>query len=258
MQERIEQQLQEIENQRHVSILYAVESGSRAWGFASPNSDYDVRFIYIRPVRDYLRIQPLRDVIELPIVDDLDVNGWDIVKALNLFRSSNPPLLEWLHSPIVYRETGGLAADLREIARTNASLRRMTYHYLSMARTQFKSYIEDKAEVPLKKYLYVLRPLVSIRWLEQHHMPSPTSIWDTLAGISLEATIANRITDLLNRKRSAQELGTGEPEPLLNAFFQEEIARITESVVQLPDPNMEADLLNALFWKYLNLPEVAA
>ena len=104
--ERIQRQLVEIEEERGVNILYAVESGSRAWGFASPDSDYDVRFLYIRPVLDYLRIRPMRDVIEVPITDDLDTNGWDIIKALNLFRSSNPALLEWLRSPIVYREEG--------------------------------------------------------------------------------------------------------------------------------------------------------
>src|SRR5947208_3039805 len=123
MKERIELQLDEIETRHNATILYAVESGSRAWGFASENSDYDVRFIYIRPIRDYLRIQPIRDVIELPIVDDLDVNGWDITKALNLFRSSNPPLLEWLNSSIIYRETGELAGSLRNLARTHSSMR---------------------------------------------------------------------------------------------------------------------------------------
>lgn len=255
MREQIERQLQQIEREKNVTIPYAVESGSRAWGFASENSDYDVRFIYIRPVRDYLRIQPLRDVIELPIADDLDVNGWDIIKALNLFRSSNPPLLEWLNSPIIYRETGELAGSLREIARTHASMRRMTYHYLSMAKTQYKSYIEGKSEVSLKKYLYVLRPLVCIRWLEQYQTPSPTSIWDTLAGISLEEPIRERMTGLLEKKRASQELGSGEPEPLLDDFFREEIGRVTEAVVTLPDPQMEADLLNVLFWRLLNLTD---
>ena len=104
----IHRQLDEIESVHNVSILYAVESGSRAWGFASPDSDFDVRFLYVRPVLDYLRIRPMRDVIELPLTGDLDTNGWDIVKALNLFRSSNPALLEWLRSPIIYRERGGL------------------------------------------------------------------------------------------------------------------------------------------------------
>src|SRR5438105_459905 len=133
MDTRIQRELDRIETEQNVRILYAVESGSRAWGFDSPDSDYDVRFIYIRPVREYLRVSPPRDVIELPITETLDVNGWDIYKALELYRKSNPPLLEWLNSPIVYREKGELAADLRRLARDYFSPLRMTYHYLSMA-----------------------------------------------------------------------------------------------------------------------------
>ena len=84
--------------------MWACESGSRAWGFPSVNSDYDVRFVYLRRTEDYLRASPLRDVIEIPISDELDISGWDLPKALGLFRKSNPPLLEWLQSPIVYQQ----------------------------------------------------------------------------------------------------------------------------------------------------------
>ena len=100
-----------IEREQDTRLLFAVESGSRAWGFASPDSDYDVRFVYKRGMREYVRMREQRDVIELPIIGDLDINGWDIVKALTQFRKSNPSLLEWLHSPIVYRENGDFAAS---------------------------------------------------------------------------------------------------------------------------------------------------
>src|ERR1700678_3652779 len=111
-QKQIEAVLDAVERTNGVEILLAVESGSRAWGFESPNSDYDVRFIYKGGIQRYVRVDPLRDVIELPIVDDLDVNGWDINKTLTLFRRSNPPLLEWLQSPIIYRERGEFASRL--------------------------------------------------------------------------------------------------------------------------------------------------
>jgi len=120
MRAQILSELKQVERRENVRILYAVESGSRAWGFASPDSDYDARFVFIRPMHDYLRLRPLRDVIELPIVNDLDINGWDIVKTLNLFRSSNPPLLEWLNSPVTHPtvKTGGfllLRGDLQTL-----------------------------------------------------------------------------------------------------------------------------------------------
>lgn len=78
MRETILSKLDEIENRENVRILLAVESGSRAWGFASRDSDYDVRFIYVRPKEDYLRLEKTKDVIELPIEGELDINGWDL------------------------------------------------------------------------------------------------------------------------------------------------------------------------------------
>jgi predicted nucleotidyltransferase len=102
VRERIENELAAIEQAEGVRGIYAVESGSRAWGFPSRDSDYDVRFLYVRPVDAYLSIVPVRDVIEYPISDALDLNGWDFPKALSLFRKSNPSILERLHSSIIY------------------------------------------------------------------------------------------------------------------------------------------------------------
>jgi len=117
VKQQIETELQRIEQEEGVKIIYACESGSRAWGFPSKDSDYDVRFIYIRPVEWYLSIFEKRDVIERPIISDmLDINGWDLKKALNLFRKSNPPLLEWLQSPIVYLEKGSVAEHIRRLS----------------------------------------------------------------------------------------------------------------------------------------------
>ena len=92
-------------------VLLAVESGSRAWGFASPNSDYDARFIYSSAPDWYLSIdlEDKHDVIEYPIVDEIDLNGWDVRKALRLFARSNPAFVEWIQSPTIYLERGGFA-----------------------------------------------------------------------------------------------------------------------------------------------------
>jgi uncharacterized protein len=248
---RIQTQLREIETTHNVAILYAVESGSRAWGFASPDSDYDVRFLYIRPVLDYLRIRPMRDVIEIPLTGDLDTSGWDIVKALNLFRSSNPALLEWLRSPTVYREQGDLAERLRALAETHASPRRMGYHYLSMARGQFRDYISGKQAVSLKKYLYALRPILCLTWIERHGSPPPTAVAAVLAGLQLPAAIDAQIASLLERKRAAVEMGQGPPLAALDAFIEAEIARFEQSVPHLPDPTIDAALLDAVFHEAL-------
>ena len=132
MKDTIQKELAQIEQTQNVRILLAVESGSRAWGFASPDSDYDVRFIYVRPKDAYLRLQKHRDVIELPINDALDINGWDLTKTLRLLHKSNPTLFEWGASPIVYLETD-FAARFKSVMGRYFSSKRGLYHYIHMA-----------------------------------------------------------------------------------------------------------------------------
>lgn len=134
MLELISAHLDDIETDEHVKIVYACESGSRAWGFPSADSDYDVRFVYVRPVEWYLSLDQKRDVIERPISEGLDISGWDLRKDLQLFRKSNPPLLEWLGSPIVYRERYSVAAKMRALAEIHYSPSACQHHYLHMAR----------------------------------------------------------------------------------------------------------------------------
>lgn len=104
MTTEIQQELSRLEIQHNIQILYAVESGSRAWGFASVNSDWDVRYIYVHRPEWYLHIDDKKDNQEEILPNDIDLAGWELRKALRLFRKSNPPMLEWLDSPIVYRE----------------------------------------------------------------------------------------------------------------------------------------------------------
>ena len=156
--------LRDIEARHDVTVLFACESGSRGWGFASPDSDYDVRFIYVNRLPWYLTVTPGRDVIEVPISGDLDINGWDLRKALGLMRESNPTLLEWLRSPIVYREEADTMAQFRALAAQVFSNAKGWHHYASMAKKNFREHLQAD-EVRYKKYLYVLRPLLAARWI---------------------------------------------------------------------------------------------
>ena len=181
--DRIADTLDRIANEQSVELHYACESGSRAWGFASDDSDFDVRFIFVRPVEEYLTLKPRRDVIELPIIDDLDVNGWDIFKACRLLQKSNPPLLEWLGSPTVYIENTGIAQQLRDQAREHFSARACCEHYLSMAQAVYETYVNDREVVIRKKYLYVLRPLACIRLMLTHDTFPSTAFAEVLSDI---------------------------------------------------------------------------
>ena len=118
-----------MEQAYNIRILYACESGSRAWGFASTDSDYDVRFIYVKPKLHYLSINDPTDIIELPVNDLLDVGGWELRKSLRLFRKSNATLYEWLQSPVIYGQNNEFISELRIMMPKYFSFRAGVLHY---------------------------------------------------------------------------------------------------------------------------------
>lgn len=225
--EAIRQTLIEIENDKKVKILYACESGSRAWGFPSKDSDYDVRFIYAHPLDWYLdiNIEHKRDVIELPIVNQLDVNGWDLRKTLKLFRKSNPPLLEWLDSPIVYHEYSSLAAKLRKLAAQCYSPIACQYHYFKMARGNFRDYLRGD-QVWLKKYFYVLRPLLAVVWLERNLGVVPTLFQILVNTVIDDINLKTEINLLLEQKKEGHELEEGPRNKVISDYIEHEIIRL--------------------------------
>lgn len=248
MRERVRRQLHEIELRYDVKVLYACESGSRAWGFASPDSDYDVRFLYVHKPEWYLRVEPPRDVIELPIDDELDVCGWEWRKALGLLKAANPTLIEWLDSPVVYRQNDEVLAELRALVPAWFSPLRARWHYYSMARKNFRGYLQEE-EVRLKKYFYVLRPLLAVRWVEAGKGVPPMRFADLLAGSALDAPLRAEIDELLAIKRRAGEAQYGPRRPLLHAFIVQELAR-GEVPPALPD-SRDGDIktLDALLFR---------
>jgi uncharacterized protein len=224
MEEVIRTHLKEIEASENVGIVYACESGSRAWGFPSADSDYDVRFVYVRPVDWYLSLYEKRDVIERPINEGLDISGWDLKKALQLFRKSNPPLLEWLGSPIVYLEKTSVAARMRALAETYYSPTACLYHYWHMARGNFRDYLNAE-EVRAKKYFYALRPLLAMQWLEQGLGVVPTEFQVLVERLITEPELKAEIDRLIAAKRAGAELDRGPRIALLSAFIERELER---------------------------------
>ncbi len=223
--EVIAARLEQIERTNSVRILLAVESGSRAWGFASPDSDFDVRFLYVRRVEDYAALFEPRDVIECPMDGALDINGWDLRKALGLGLKWNPALVEWLTSPITYRETGWEAAALRALFVVGQSRESLVRHYHGLAFRQFARFIDGRSSVMLKKYFYVLRPAVALLWLERRptEVP-PMSLPALLDGLDLPTPLGNAIVDLRQRKSLTTEFGQGDRIAVLDAFCEERLA----------------------------------
>ena len=168
MNEEIIKKLREIEKNNNVKIIYAVESGSRMWNFASRNSDYDVRFLYVGSPKYYLSIENKKDYIQIMDKDKVfDFSGWDIKKALGLLLKSNMSLYEWISSPIIYIKTKEMDA-FTEAAQYCWDKKKLIYSYIHLASGNYKAYVLNKPKIKLKKYLYILRTIAACMWLEKY------------------------------------------------------------------------------------------
>lgn len=249
MEELIKLKLKEIEEKENIKILHCVESGSRAWGFASPDSDYDVRFIYIRPKEFYLRLDKTRDVIEWQLDETLDINGWDIKKALSLLYKSNPTLFEWNSSPIVYKTTEeweNIAAIINKYFTQKSGL----YHYLSTAKSNYREYLKGET-VRFKKYFYVLRPLLACKWILAEGTPPPM-LFSRLMDKYLDKTIKPDVLKLLDLKINKPDITEGKKSEKINEYLDKNINEIEEQIKSLPSANNQTwDELNELFLSFL-------
>lgn len=241
----IKGRIADIEKKEQVKILHAVESGSRAWGFASPDSDYDVRFVYIRPMEYYLHLEEKKDFIDWELNETLDINGWDLSKTLKHIYKSNAMIYEWIGSPIVYHTTL-VWERIREAAKNYFSCKSCMYHYYATARKNFSVYFQDEV-VSYKKYFYVLRPILACRWIEERGCPPPVRFSELAAEVLAEDKRA--VVDLLLRKKQqVTESWKGERFSELDAYI---ISNLEEYKAKLSymhnDRKQSWDILNQVF-----------
>ena len=243
MRNTILSKLKEIEERENIKILHCVESGSRAWGFASPDSDYDVRFIYVRPKEFYLRLDKTRDVIEWQLDDTLDINGWDIKKALTLLHGSNPTLFEWNSSPIVYKTTEEWN-QISKVINNYFVMKSGLYHYLSTAKRNYHEFLTGET-VKFKKYFYVLRPLLACKWILAEGTPPPM-LFSSLMEKYLDEEINPDVEKLLDLKMNTPEIGEGKRFDRVNDYFEKNINAVDAMIAELPkeEPNGWNELNN--------------
>lgn len=252
MKKIIMEKLYEIERENEIKILYAVESGSRGWGFESTDSDYDVRFIYVHKPEWYLSIQDRRDVIELPINNLLDINGWDIRKTLVLYKKSNPTLLEWLSSPIVYMEDTDFIEKLKVLLQEYFSSKSCIYHYLHMAEGNYREYLKGEV-VRIKKYFYVLRPIMACMWVEKYGTQPPMLFKELMKSLQLDNDLIDEIEELLIRKKSGTEMNEEKQIKVINKFLEEKIQYYSNYVKELNiKSKTDFEVLDKLFRNTLN------
>lgn len=239
IEDRIKAKLREIEHEKNVRIIYACESGSRAWGFPSTDSDYDVRFIYVHPTPWYLGITQKRDVIEVPVDRVLDINGWDIKKVMILLRKSNGPLLEWLTSPVVYSEEPQALKSIKEILPRTFLAKTACWHYLSMARGMMETI--NFAEQPrIKTYLYALRSVLCCLWIIKMRIQPPVLFKVMVDHPLTDHRVKEQIERLIGKRAKGGEKDTLGRIAGIDAFLTETMAEIEMNVPEnTPVPDVE-------------------
>jgi predicted nucleotidyltransferase len=249
MIELIKSKLAEIEEREGVRILHAVESGSRAWGFASPDSDYDVRFVYICKPEFYLALKERRDVIEWQLDETFDINGWDLRKTLRLLHKSNPTLFEWSSSPIVYKTTAEwqkISANFKDYFLSKGGV----YHYLNMAERNYREYLKGDI-VKVKKYLYVLRPIFACKWILKNAAPPPM-LFSELVKSEADDALRPEIDRLLQIKIKSPETEQLPKIAALNDFIERTLPELkTEAEAIKAERQKDYIELNRLFLETL-------
>ncbi|QAA34295.1 DNA polymerase beta superfamily protein [Clostridium manihotivorum] len=251
MYDKIRQTLVEVENNNDINILYAAESGSRGWGFESLDSDYDCRFIYINSKEFYLSIDEGKDYIELPVDKVYDVNGWDLKKALKAIRKSNPTVIEWLNSPIVYIEKEDFKKEIIELCNEYFDETLTIYHYLHIARKKLDE-VRDEQSSKLKKYFYILRPLFACCWVMDNKSIPPMEFEPLYKNMELSIQQKEEIDRLLDLKKVSNESELIPRSEVIIAYSEALIIACEQYLKNnRKGSNKDSDKLNKFFIKCL-------
>lgn len=249
----IKNKLAQIERRENIHILYACESGSRAWGFASPDSDYDVRFIFVRPIEDYLRIKELPDFIDAELNEVYDINGWDLKKFFSQLYKSNPVLFEWAGSPIVYRKTPEWER-VKSVMQDFVCLKRMVHHYLGLAKCTMKKYFTGETIV-YKKYTYVSRAVMAASWIFYQGTSAPTEyskLVDAEYDSEDDEIFESEQDGLIEKKKSYSEKNCGKRIKSIEIFFHNRIAIIENGTSAWKEKKFEWKKLDSLFMQLVS------
>jgi hypothetical protein len=245
MQELIKQKLAEVEKSQHIRILYACESGSRGWGFPSIDSDYDVRFIYVHSQDWYFSIEERKDTIELPVNEVLDISGWDIRKALQQVRKSNPAVFEWMESPTVYQEQADFEARFASLMAHYFSPRVFIFHHLGLVKKMLVETKEGEA-VKLKKCFYILRSLLSAMWVREK-LAVPPMEFEPLKEMLPEGELLTLINEWQQQKAQATEKEVVQSPAIFDAFVAQQFRQCELFAQTAPVHREDTEPLNEFF-----------
>lgn len=218
--------------QHECRILFAGESGSRAWGLPSPDSDFDVRFIYAHPLKWYLSIDDHRDTIETVFPDDIDISGWELRKSLRVFSTCSIPLNEQLQSPINYGGVESFHERLRDLIPFYFNKKRALYHYMKTADQALQGM--DGLSIGLNRFFYAMRPLLACQWIDARNSMPPTEFKSLLEADFLPLTLTNEVIDIAQMKAEKTQREAIKLSKELVFWLTESAKQHHETIVQLP------------------------
>lgn len=246
--QKILKELEKIETEKKVKILFACEAGSRAWGFPSPDSDFDVRFVYYKPLKSYLSIEEKKDTINIPIDSELDINGWDLKKYLKHIYKSNPTVFEWLQSPISYKSQSKELEELVNISNDFFAEKAMIHHYLGISRNAYRTCLDNK--IRIKKLFYVLRPLLAAFWICEKQT-IPPMIFADLIPLIKDKFIVEKIEELLIEKSKANESFVIDLDLDIKNFIEELFKYCGKKSTYFKQKNNVSEKLDNFFYKII-------
>ncbi|NKB83289.1 nucleotidyltransferase domain-containing protein [Brucella grignonensis] len=251
----IDRRLAAVESDEKAVVALAIESGSRAWGFPSPDSDYDCRFVFVRSFDETLTLFPRRDVIETPLTPIIDVNGWELSKALKLMLAGNAVIVEWLTSPIVYKVNPDFRTAFLSLANDVCDRNGIARHYFYLARNQFERSIGDGQGVAIKKVFYALRPLMALKWLRLHPREriAPMHFPTLCRAVDLSNDLSVELESLMQRKAETREMGQGNVSDVIMTFLKKELSSAENNLTQqskVDDDVMENRERADAFWRH--------
>ena len=229
MREIIIEKLKQIERDHGVTILYACESGSRSWGFESTDSDYDVRYIYVHKPEWYLAVSNKKDTIQ-EVGKVLDFAGWELKKTLNLMQKSNASLFEKLGSPIYYMGDEGFLSEMRGLTKVYLNPKAIAYHYRNSGKGFLKEYSGE--EVPLKKYCYIWRSVLAMKWALDKNEAPPIE-FDRLRVLIEGDKINDVLTQYLRVKSMVTESHLVVRDKQMDEFVEEQLREFDDRINQL-------------------------
>lgn len=232
--------LRRIEAQHGVRILYASEAGSRSWGFASPDADVDVRFIYVRPIKHYLRLTPEGEMLESQEDPLWDIKGWDLRHVLKSLRDGDTTLVQWLYSPIVYRNHPLFLTEMRKLLDRAHPLARLYWAYRSTAQAHHAMSLRKSQFVSFKRLIYIVQAVLAFRWVELKKSIPPMRFDELVKGLVEDEALLLEIDTLIQIKSANKEDAEGDKNAFPNV-----VSYIESSLAETLPPEVAGDTLDA-------------